>query len=196
MQESGGDVFLLDYSVQSLRMIRLSAGDTRVKVVLGDAQDCPFASGVFDIVLHQGLLEHFPSPWALLRENRRVLKKGGFLVVDVPQTFHIYTLMKHALMALGLWFGGWERQFTAGSLSALLRESGFEPVRCYGDWSRPGIIYKTVRQVLAKTGVRLPMYPRYPGRLTEAYYRLQDRMRTKRLFSYTVLSIGVIARKV
>lgn len=196
MQASGGDVFLLDYSVQSLRMIRLSAGDTPVKVVLGDAQDCPFASGVFDIVLHQGLLEHFPSPWALLRENHRILKKGGLLIVDVPQTFHLYTLMKHVLMALGFWFGGWERQFTTGSLSALLRKSEFEPVRSYGDWSRPGVIYKTARQVFAKIGVRLPMYPRYLGRLTEGYYRLQGRLRTKRLFSYTMLSIGVIARKV
>jgi ubiquinone/menaquinone biosynthesis C-methylase UbiE len=195
IQASGGDVFMLDYSVQSLRMIRLSAGGTPVKVVLGDARHCPFANGAFDIVLHQGLLEHFPSPYALLRENHRVLKKGGLLVVDVPQTFHLYTLMKHALMAFGLWFGGWERQFTAGSLSALLRKAGFEPVRCYGDWSRPGIIYKTIREAGARIGLRLPMYPRYLRRLTEKYYRLQARLRTKRLFLYTVLSVGVIARK-
>lgn len=177
-------------------MIRLAAGATPVKVVLGDGLNCPFPDAFFDVVLHQGLLEHFPSPTDLLRENHRVLKPGGLLVVDVPQTYHVYTLAKHALMAFGLWFGGWERQFTAGSLSALLRRSGFEPVRAYGDWSRPGLVYKALRQAAAKLGFRLPMYPKYFDALTEGYYRLQGRLRAKRLLLYTVLSVGVVARKV
>lgn len=177
-------------------MMRLAAGDVPVKVVLADGLRCPFADGTFDIVLHQGLLEHFPSPWALLHENHRLLKPGGFLVVDVPQTFHLYTLVKHVLMAFGLWFGGWERQFTAGSLRTLLQRAGFEPVRGYGDWSRPGLIYKALRQVGVKLGLRMPMYPRYFGPLTAGFYRLQERLRARRLFLYTVLSVGIVARKV
>jgi hypothetical protein len=51
------------------------------------------------------------------------------------------------------------------------------------------------RQFLAKVGVRLPMYPRYPGKLTQAFYRLQDILNKKMLFQYTTLSIGIIARK-
>jgi hypothetical protein len=128
-------------------------------------------------------------------ENRRILKKGGFLIIDVPQTFHIYTLMKHVLMLLGFWFGGWERQFTIASLTKLVRALGFEPVHVYGDWSRPGILYKIIRQILMKFSMRLPMYPRYFGRMTTDYYTLQNRLKEKRLFLYTVLSIGVVARK-
>ena len=103
--------------------------------------------------------------------------------------------MKHVLMALGLWFGGWERQFTLASLTKLVRALGFEPIHVYGDWSRPGILYKIIRQILMKFKIKLPMYPKYLERITTAYYDLQYRLREKRLFLYTVLSIGVVARK-
>jgi SAM-dependent methyltransferase len=196
MQKLGGDVSLLDYSDESLRLIQLLAKEDGVQLVMGDARVCPFDSATFDIVFHQGLLEHFPSPYVLLRENHRILKKHGLLIVDVPQTFHVYTLMKHALIGLGLWFGGWERQFTFLSLTALLRSLGFKPVYVYGDWSRPGIWYKMLRQVLMKFKITLPMYPSYLGAWTRRFYRLQNRLRRKKLLLFTVLSVGVVARKV
>jgi len=196
MRELGADVYLLDYSKESLRIIHLLSASDPVKMILGDARNCPFEDATFDVVFHQGLLEHFSSPWYLLRENTRILKKGGLLIVDVPQTFHVYTLMKHLLMMLRLWFGGWERQFTPGSLSGLLRKVGLEPICVYGDWSRPGVFYKIARQLLMKIGVTLPMYPVFIPGLTSWFYRLQSRLRKKRLFLYTVLSIGVIARKI
>jgi SAM-dependent methyltransferase len=196
MQELGGDVSLLDYSEESLLLIRMLMKKDGVKLVMGDGRICPFRSGTFDIVFHQGLLEHFPVPYVLLRENHRILKHGGLLIVDVPQTFHFYTVMKHFLISLGVWFGGWERQFTAGSLATLLYRVGFEPVYAYGDWSRPGVLYKILRQALMKIKVALPMYPGYLGPSTRWFYGLQERLRNKRIFLYTVLSVGVIARKV
>lgn len=191
----GGRVFLLDYSSESLRLARQNAGAEAVVLVLADGLTSPFPDNTFDVVFHQGLLEHFRSPHNLLKENRRVLKKGGLLVVDVPQTVHFYTLIKQLLQTVGLWFAGWERQFTVRSLADLLKIHGFEPIHSYGDWSRPGILYRMARQFLAKVGVRLPMYPRYPGKLTQAFYRLQDILNKKVLFQYTTLSIGIIARK-
>jgi ubiquinone/menaquinone biosynthesis C-methylase UbiE len=196
MQELGADVSLLDYSDESLALIRMLTKQDGVKLVMGDGRICPFGDATFDVVFHQGLLEHFPSPYVLLRENNRILRKHGLLIVDVPQTFHAYTLMKHVLMGFGLWFGGWERQFTVVSLANLMRRLGFEPVYAYGDWSRPGIWYKMLRQILMKFKIVLPMYPRYLGSLTRSFYRLQDRLRKKKLFLFTVLSVGVVARKV
>jgi SAM-dependent methyltransferase len=196
LSELGADVFILDYSKESLRLARASMKGHAATLLRADACLCPIKTGQFDIVFHQGLLEHFGSPDALLRENRRVLKKSGLLVIDVPQTFHLYTLIKYILMAMNLWFAGWERQFTLDSLTRLLEQHGFALVHCYGDWSRPGIIYKIVREIAKKAGIILPMYPRFLGSITSAFYRLQERLRRKRLFLYTVLSIGIIAKKI
>lgn len=195
MRELGGDVSLVDYSEESLHLIRHIVKNHEVTLIMGDARGCPFGDATFDVVFHQGLLEHFPSPFPLLQENRRILKRGGLLVIDVPQTFHVYTLMKHTLMVMGLWFGGWERQFTVASLTRLIRALGFEAIHVYGDWSRPGIWYKIIRQLLMKFRIRLPMYPKYLGSLTTVFYDLQNRLRKKKMFLYTVLSIGVVAQK-
>lgn len=195
MNRLGGVVYLLDYSKESLRLVRSSAESTNVKFVLADGRSSPFKDNTFDIVFHQGLLEHFPSPLDLLRENLRILKKGGLLVVDVPQTYHIYTILKHVLITLGLWFGGWERQFTITSLAKLLIQFGLQPIHFYGNWSQPGIFYKVVREGLKRFKINLPMYPRYFGRITVRFQGLQERLRKKKLFLYTVLSIGIIARK-
>jgi ubiquinone/menaquinone biosynthesis C-methylase UbiE len=195
MSQRGGNVYLLDYSRESLRLVRSYMKYDEVKFILADARQCPFKDNSFDIVFHQGLLEHFSSPFCLLYENYRILKKNGLLLVDVPQTFHIYTILKQILIFFGLWFGGWERQFTLMSLSKLLRKFGFEPIYYYGDWSRPGIFYKIIRELLMKFSIKLPMYPKFFGKLTRKFYNLQNRLRKKKIFLYTVLSIGIIARK-
>ena len=177
-------------------MIR-SMSDSRTLMLLqADALSCPVRPDSFDIVFHQGLLEHFIDPHVLLKENNRILKSGGLLVVDVPQTLHFYTLIKHALILCKLWFGGWERQFTPRSLSRLLVQSGFEPIHYYGDWSRPGIVYKITRKIASRFRINLPMYPRFFGKITENFYKIQKKLRGKRLFQYTAFSIGIIARKV
>lgn len=191
----GADVTILDYSKESLRLAQASINYHAVTLLLADALHCPIKSNSYDIVFHQGLLEHFKSPYALLKENYRVLKAGGFLVVDVPQTYHMYTVIKHILMFMNMWFAGWERQFTIQSLSRLLKKCGFEPIHEYGDWSRPGILFKIVREIGKKIGFVLPMYPRFFGPITRAFYRLQQRLRKKHIFMYTTLSIGIIAKK-
>jgi SAM-dependent methyltransferase len=192
----GAKVFLLDYSSESLRLARQNLRSEGVVLVLANGLTSPFPDNTFDVVFHQGLLEHFRSPHLLLKENRRILKNRGLIVVDVPQTFHFYTLAKQMLQAAGLWFAGWERQFTIRALADLLKAHGFQPVHYYGDWSRPGIFFRMARQAAAKVGIRLPMYPKYFGKLTEKFYARQEKLRKKHLFLYTTLSIGIIARKI
>ncbi|MEO0129452.1 MAG: class I SAM-dependent methyltransferase [candidate division WOR-3 bacterium] len=193
----GANVFLLDYSEKSLQLAKnyLKNGESRVQMIMADALNTPFKNETFDVVFHQGLLEHFKNPSPLIKENYRILKKDGLLIVDVPQTFHIYTLIKNILILLKLWFAGWERQFTIGSLGNLLKSHNLEPIHYYGDWSRPGIIYKIIREVLLRLKINLPMYPNYFGRLTKKFYEIQNSLKKKKIFLYTVLSIGIIARK-
>ena len=154
----GAEVWTLDYSEESLHLMSENLSSP-VNIVCGDALHLPLASDSFDLVFHQGLLEHVRNPADLLAENYRILKPGGHLLVDVPQRFHYYTFAKHVLMFLDKWFAGWETEFSPRELSGLLEQAGFEVVSMYGHNLYPPIWYRGIRRVLLKTGVRLPMQP-------------------------------------
>ncbi len=96
---------------------------------LGDAFDTPFTDGYFDMVFHQGLLEHFTDPLPLLKENLRILRPGGILIVDVPQRYCLYTLLKHRKMRRGEWPWGWEREYTAAEMKGLTEQLSMELLR-------------------------------------------------------------------
>jgi SAM-dependent methyltransferase len=186
----------LDYSEESLNLMRRSLGElgNRVEIICGDALGLPFASESFDAVYHQGLLEHFRDPAELLEENVRVLKKGGVLLVDVPQKYHYYTVLKHILMAFGRWFAGWETEFTVGELRRLVEDQGLEVIGFYGHNQSPPIWYRGLRRILLKTGVRLPMYPRGPGGLADVRRKLGSTV-PDRIKLNTAMVIGCLARK-
>ncbi|MBD3285081.1 methyltransferase domain-containing protein [candidate division WOR-3 bacterium] len=195
----GAYVTILDISEQSLELARRFADkvDTatrkRISYVLADALDPGLEPESYDILFHQGLLEHFRSPYPLLAANNRLLKPGGLIVVDVPQTFHIYTILKQAQILMGNWFAGWERQFTPSSLSRTLKVNGFIPVKGYGDWPRPSLAYRALRIIGKKLGINLPMFPKVS--VDSIWTRMDEFLRRKRLFHWTVMSYGLIARK-
>ncbi len=55
--------------------------------VAGDAQQLPFASDIFDLVICTQMLEYAPEPPRVIAEIRRVLKTGGCLLMSVPSVF-------------------------------------------------------------------------------------------------------------
>ncbi len=198
MSRDGATLVLLDYSKNSLKIIRQGLPDVeRISAVGGDAFALPFPDGSFDAVFHQGLLEHFRENDALrlLKENVRVLKTGGLLIVDVPQRWHIYTVIKHILITLNAWFAGWEREFSVRELRNLLKDLGLQPVDAYGEWMYPSLFYRTMREALFKLGVKLPLYPRLIPPISRVREKIRDGMDGSAFKLNTALSIGVIAKK-
>ena len=189
---------VLDYSPASLALVRdqALAQGLPVHLVRADALHMPFRDDAFEVVFHQGLLEHFRDPVPLLRENARITRRGGRVVVDVPQTFHPYTLMKQMLIAVDRWFAGWETQFTPGQLEALVRASGLQPKRTYGEWMVPGLGYRVARELLKRgLGLTLPLDPPGPRWWRAGWQGLRSRLAGSRVALYTSHVIGTVGVK-
>jgi SAM-dependent methyltransferase len=194
----GGRVLVLDYVRTSFQVIRRQADALSLTVlpVCADALRMPFREGTFDLVFHQGLMEHFRDPMPLLRENARVLKRDGHVLVDVPQRYHFYTVAKHAMIWLGRWFAGWETEFSPAQLEARVRGCGLQVVRTYGEWMVPGFFYRALRYGLMRA--RLAHLPKYPSGLwpfSALGRRQRAWLRTRRIGLYTCAMIGTLARK-
>ncbi len=195
----GAKVVQLDYAENSLRILKKLADDLSLPAIIvgGDTFHLPFADETFDVVFHQGLLEHFQRPQAvaLLKENIRVLKKGGILLVDVPQRYHPYTLAKHILMAVNRWFAGWERSFSIGELERRMRELGLTTIHSYGEWMYPSFFYRSLREALKIVGLTLPLHPQPSKVLSRLRQEARSALLETPLPLYTAFNIGVIGRK-
>lgn len=198
LARAGAEVYVLDFSPQSLQIIgnlKEEHNLPNLHLIRGDAFQAPIDEGSFDLVFHQGLLEHFHNPLDLLKENFRILKPGGSCLCDIPQTFHLYTVVKKILIAMDKWFAGWETQYTMPQLKKMMEESGFENYHAYGDWMRPNFFYRVLREVLFKVGMELPKYPLNGTAYHKWKEDLLDRLSEWGPAHYTQLSIGVIGRK-
>jgi SAM-dependent methyltransferase len=85
--------------------------------IIGEAADIPVQSGTVDIVFSTQVIEHVPDPQAMMRECRRVLRPGGFLILTGPfywplheEPYDYYRFTKygfeHLLRSSG--FSSWE----------------------------------------------------------------------------------------
>ena len=163
--------------------------------VCADVTNLPFRNTVFDAVMHQGLMEHFPDPEQMLSESRRILKPGGTSIIDVPQKFHFYTLFKHVCMKFGLWNMGWETEYTPRHLAHLIEKSGFRIKVMYGAWSRPSLLYRLFRELLRPLGIRLPLRPPGLPLLSKVRNRIAALLLKHPWALWTVMDIGVAACK-
>ncbi len=198
MAEAGANNLILDYTLTPLLLVKsqVTADLKPPSLICGDALALPIKDRVIDVVFHQGLMEHFRDPSLLLEENRRVLRSGGILLVDVPQLYHPYTLLKMAMIRLNRWFAGWETQYSIRELEHLVRRHRFDPVLAYGDWMAPSMFYRLCREVLFSVGIEVPLYPRGPfPAIHRARTRVKCWLREKRPLFYTFHVIGVIGRK-
>jgi len=72
LREEGGGAF-----VTGVDLFRGHLRHADLPVVQGNAYRLPFGDGTFDLVLVRHVLQALPAPLPLMREARRVLKRGG-----------------------------------------------------------------------------------------------------------------------
>lgn len=105
----------------------------------GTAEDLPFDDTSVDVVLLAHCIEHCHDPVLALREVRRVLKPGGWIVVTTPNTRSVLRKV------WGRHWVHWEPSrhlvlFERRSLTRLLRNEGFVVARTRGSASGAGLI--------------------------------------------------------
>ncbi|MFC1646659.1 class I SAM-dependent methyltransferase [Patescibacteria group bacterium] len=179
LSKSGADITILDFTNEALKKASDNAKKegVKIKTIKADARSIPAGDNTYDIIFHQGFLEHFKNPDRLLEEQYRVLKKGGILVVDVPQKYTTYTIKKHLKMLTGKWFAGWEKEFSVGELEKLLVKNRFKLLKSYG-WGYFGKL-NNIRHL----------------RLGKWYEKMWKRIESSRVHLYLSWCIGVVVQK-
>lgn len=126
--------FCIDFSEKALRSIRKNfSPGMECEIIKADLKRIPFRDGCFDVVFSNGVLEHFRTPLKTILEQKRVLRKGGILVIGVPYAYTLFTIRKQISIAFGRWFAGWETQFDRRQLLTLVRDAGMRYVLMYLD---------------------------------------------------------------
>ena len=72
----------LDISHIALKEAKKEISDKNISLLLGDALHLKFKDNSFDLVLVDGLVEHYTEKIEkLIKETYRVIKKGGYLII-------------------------------------------------------------------------------------------------------------------
>jgi SAM-dependent methyltransferase len=117
----------VDNDLDSIRLAGRVAGSFGVSIdrIRGDAQRLPFATGSFDLVYSQGLIEHFPPSTAdrLVAEHVRVAKPGAVIALSVPNVFNLFHTWLKWRQGCSYRFYP-ERSYTPQELASLLERHG------------------------------------------------------------------------
>lgn len=114
------------YGVEiSKDMVKYSIETFRLKnVINSDLLSASFEDAFFDIITLNHVLEHLFNPFEILVETKRILKKGGILVVQT-QNIDSYQFRTFGEMWLGLTIPQHLYQFTPQTIRFTLEKAGF-----------------------------------------------------------------------
>lgn len=130
----GARVCAVDFSPVAIGLSKRLTSAEGVEIIpcLADARSLPFHENAFDLTLSEGLIEHFQPPDLLIKEQVRVVKPGGYVLIEVPQLFSIQAVVKFLAMTRGTWPYGWERNYTERQLKELATRNGLKIISSYG----------------------------------------------------------------
>ena len=141
-----------DYSPEVLARAKAQTGDL-VDLRVFDAQNMPYDDGSFDVVLIFEALYYIPSPQRFFAECRRVLRRGGVLLIATAnKDLYDFNPSPHSQEYLG-----------TVELGRELRAAGFEPqLFGYLRVDRTSIRQRLLRPI-KKIAVGLDLIPKTMG---------------------------------
>ena len=132
-RECGMDAYGVEVSQWAAQIARQKVGGA---VITGTLADAMFGDGMFDIIHMSHLLEHCEDPGKILLEAGRVLKRGGILLIEVPNERHFRT-----------------RLYIVNALRKIFLQIN-EPIRPYPEHL---FLYtkKTLRRIILQSGLEV-----------------------------------------
>lgn len=102
--------------------------DKRYRFLVADATKLPFADNRFEAVFCLEVLEHIINPEKVMKEARRVLQPGGYLIILVPTDNRLFKIIWW--IVLQTWGRHWQETHVhsfnqPGSLKKALEKAGY-----------------------------------------------------------------------
>ena len=144
--------------------------------VVGSATAIPLADASFDTVVSTEVLEHVTEPLVALKEMRRVLKPGGYLILTTPMYWPRHEAPYDFF------------RYPYDGLLHLFKESGWEVVRMFNR----GHSYALLGQVVMHLSPHI-LQPRPVARLLNSFFLWCD---THRRHDMLTMGWTVVARPV
>jgi len=137
------------------------------EIIHASVSSLPFAEETFDAVVSSDVLYHLDDDVAALRESRRVLRRRGAIVINVPA--HRWLWSYHDVTVHG------RRRYVRGELREKLLAAGFVNVRAT-HWNALPLPLVVVRRKLfrpPKSGSDVRLYPKAVEATFNAAMRLE-----------------------
>ena len=97
--------------------------------LVGNAENMPFPSETFDLIICTEVIEHVDDDVKLVKEIHRILSDSGYLVLSVPCNRLLFKLLDWQLWKVRLLKKGHHRHYSSEELKTKLKD--FEIERCY-----------------------------------------------------------------
>jgi SAM-dependent methyltransferase len=150
-------------------------------LIQGDIFHIPLKDGACDLVYNSGVIEHFmePNNKKAVSEMVRVTKKGGFLVIIVPNSFcPWYRVGKSVAVIMKNLEFGYEEDYSLFRLRKTLESSGVSIVNSFGLQALPPLATNS-KEVL-------------PVKLRKKLGAIENYFPKKQYYAYAV---GIVAKK-
>lgn len=165
------EIIGMDLDAKAVETARAKFSDPRVKFEVMNAEAMTYPDASFDMVCVSSSLHHFPRMREVLDEMMRVLKPGGYFVInemyrDNQTPARETHVMLHQLAGeidslLGEYHG---ETFTRKALVELFETLGLQETNVFDDYeTAPGLIEEQVKKVqgITKKAEKTKGYPQY-----------------------------------